>query len=73
MPFASGRNSIAICDRCSFQVPFTTLMPDPNYHGLLVCADCRDELDPWRKPALKTDAICLKYPRPDVPLVPGDE
>jgi hypothetical protein len=69
---ASGRASIAICDRCCFKVQYQVLRSDPNYKGLRVCPDCLDKKDPWRLPPLQPDAIALKYPRPDTPLVAGD-
>lgn len=51
------------------------LVPDHNTPGLRVCSDrdCLDEKDPWRLPAIQPDAIALRFPRPDTPLVPGDE
>ena len=60
--------AIAVCDRCKMKVPFVTLVQDGNTPGLRVCEDrgCRDELDPYRLPARKTERINLRFPRPDV-------
>jgi len=60
--------AIAVCDRCKMKVPFVTLVQDSNFPGLRVCADrgCKDELDPYRLPARKTERINLRFPRPDV-------
>lgn len=64
----SGSASVAICDRCKTKVYYDDLMPDGNSPGLRVCASCRDDKDPYRYPARKTENISLKYPRPDEPL-----
>jgi len=50
------------------KVPFVSLVADTNFPGLRVCADrgCKDELDPYRLPARKTERINLRFPRPDV-------
>lgn len=60
--------AIAVCDRCKMKVPFTTLVSDPNFPGLRVCEHrgCKDEFDPYRLPARKTERINLRFPRPDV-------
>ena len=70
---ASGRASIAICDRCNFKYPYQKLRADGNTPGLRVCESCWDCKDPWRLPPRQPDPMALKYPRPDTPLVPGDE
>lgn len=68
---ASGRASIAICDRCNFKYDYQVLRADGNSPGLRVCPDCRDPKNPWRLPPLRPDAIALRFPRPDTPLVVG--
>lgn len=75
MTLASGRASLGICDRCAQKRPYQILVADGNSPGLRVCSDrdCRDPRDPWRLPPIQPDPIALKYPRPDTPLVPGDE
>ena len=66
--------AIAVCDRCKMKVPFVTLVADTNFPGLRVCAErgCRDELDPYRLPARKTERINLRFPRPDVSVAVED-
>lgn len=68
MPLASGKASLAICDRCNFKYHYQSLMEDGNIKGMRVCEDCRDEKDPWRLPPIRPDAITLAKPRPDTPL-----
>ena len=60
--------AIAVCDRCKMKVTFVSLVSDPNFPGLRVCADrgCKDQFDPYRLPARKTERINLRFPRPDV-------
>lgn len=59
--------AIGICDRCKMKRVFTSLGPDTNFPGLRVCEEnCRDEKDPYRLPARKTERINLRFPRPDV-------
>jgi len=60
--------AVAVCDRCKMKVPFVTLVADPNFPGLRVCESrgCKDELDPYRLPARKTERIALRFPRPDI-------
>ena len=43
-------------------------MPDPNFPGMRVCKEDKDDLDPWRLPARQTENITLRFPRPDVPV-----
>lgn len=58
------------------KVPYSTLIPDPNFPGLRVCEarGCADEKDPYRLPARKTERINLRFPRPDesVAVNPND-
>lgn len=76
--FAGGDIALAICARCSRKRPYTALGADPNYHGLRVCVDdgvgtsssCADQFDPYRLPARQTEAIVMRYPRPDVSIAP---
>lgn len=65
---AAGRLSIAICARCGMKHPYMALMSDPNSPGLRVCKDDLDDFDPWRLPAIKPEAIALRFPRPDVSI-----
>jgi len=63
--------SVAICDRCSRKFAYTDLMPDPNFPGMRVCKDDVDQFDPWRLPAIQTENIALRFPRPDVSVATG--
>jgi len=63
--------SVAICDRCSRKFAYTDLMPDPNFPGMRVCAEDKDNFDPWRLPARQTENIALRFPRPDVSIATG--
>ena len=66
--------SVAICDRCSRKFPYVDLMPDPNFPGMRVCKDDVDQFDPWRLPAIQTENITLRFPRPDVSVaLPGNQ
>lgn len=69
----TNKVAIAVCDRCNFKYKNSELRDDGNSPGLYVCAKCYDPKDPWRLPPELPDAICLKYPRPDTPLVEGEE
>jgi hypothetical protein len=65
--------AIAVCDRCKMKRAFVNLGPDPNFPGLRVCDQgCRDNLDPYRLPARKTERINLRFPRPDVSVAAND-
>ncbi len=68
MSLASGRASIAICDRCCCKYDYQTLRADGNSPGLRVCPSCWDPKDPWRLAPARPDAIALKFPRPDTPI-----
>ena len=63
--------SVAICDRCSRKFPYTELYPDPNFPGMRVCKEDLDQFDPWRLPALQTENIALRFPRPDTNIAIG--
>lgn len=65
---ASGRASIAICDRCNFKYDYMVLRADGNTPGLRVCPTCWDPKNPWRLPPIQPDALALRFPRPDTPL-----
>lgn len=59
--------AIAVCDRCKMKRPHAELSKDPNFPGLMVCEHgCKDQFDPYRLPARKTERITLRFPRPDV-------
>jgi len=65
--------AIGVCDRCKMKRTFVSLGPDPNFPGLRVCDQgCRDNFDPYRLAARKTERINLRFPRPDTPINAGD-
>ncbi len=63
-----GTVAIAVCDRCGFKKRYGDLTPESDT-GLMVCKNCTDDPDPWRKPARKTENISLRRPRTDEELV----
>ena len=63
--------SVAICDRCNRKMAYVDLYPDPNFPGMRVCKEDLDQFDPWRLPALQTENIALRFPRPDVSVATG--
>ena len=63
--------SVAVCDRCNRKMAYVDLYPDPNFPGMRVCKEDLDEFDPWRLPALQTENIALRFPRPDVSIATG--
>jgi hypothetical protein len=63
--------SVAVCDRCNRKFPYVDLMPDPNFPGMRVCKEDLDNFDPWRLPAIQTENIALRFPRPDVSVATG--
>ncbi len=60
--------AIAVCGRCNAKMYSGDLKKDPN-NGLMVCADCCDLYDPYRRPARVTENISLQHPRPDTELI----
>jgi hypothetical protein len=46
-------------------------MPDPNFPGMRVCKVDLDNYDPWRLPAIQTENIALRFPRPDQNIATG--
>jgi hypothetical protein len=65
--------AIAICGRCKMKRYHDDLVSDPNIPGLMVCEDCADVRDPYRRPPRKPEDINLRTPRPEEPIdPPGD-
>lgn len=60
--------SIGICMRCRTKNKRSELKQDPNAKGLLVCKDCVDELDPYRKPQRSPENIVVPKPSLDEKL-----
>lgn len=57
--------AIAICGRCKMKHYHDDLISDPNVPGLMVCEDCADVKDPYRRAPRKPETITLKHPRFD--------
>ena len=67
-PSGQSTYGIAICGRCSRKMLLSALSPDPNYPGLMVCAEDRDQYDPYRLAPRRPDQIVLPFSRPDTPI-----
>ena len=67
-PSGQSTYGIAICGRCSRKMLLAELSPDPNYPGLMVCAEDRDQYDPYRLAPRRPDKIVLPFNRPDTPI-----
>ena len=67
-PSGQPTYGIAICGRCSRKMLLSELSPDPNYPGLMVCKEDRDEYDPYRLAPRRPDQIVLPFNRPDTPI-----
>lgn len=67
-PSGQPTYGIAICGRCSRKMLLAELSPDPNYPGLMVCKEDRDEYDPYRLAPRRPDQIVLPFNRPDTPI-----
>lgn len=68
--FATGKNAIAICDRCGFRFPLTTLKIEiikTKRYNLLVCDECWDPDHPQLQLGMYPvdDPQALRNPRPD--------
>ena len=68
--FASGKNSIAICDRCGFQFKLTALKKEvlkTKIYNLLVCDSCWDPDQPQLQLGMYpvADPQAVRDPRPD--------
>lgn len=74
--FATGKNAVAICDRCGWKRPWTALRTEPGT-GWKVCSECNDGqfslvAHPQNYPANVQDAIALRWARPDqTPAING--
>ena len=69
--FASGKNSIAMCDRCGFQFKLTKLRKEikkTKIYDLLVCPECWDPDQPQLQLGMYPvdDPQAVQEPRPDV-------
>ena len=67
-PSGQPTYGIAICGRCSRKMLLSELSPDPNYPGLMVCREDRDDYDPYRLAPRRPDQIVLPFNRPDTSI-----
>jgi len=72
--FASGKNSIAICDRCGFQFKLTSLRKEvikTKIYNLLVCPECWDPDQPQLQLGMYPvdDPQAVRNPRKDTTYV----
>ena len=67
-PTGEATYGIAICARCSRKFKLAELQSDPNYPGLMVCAEDVDDYDPYRLAPRAPDKIILPFNRPDTPV-----
>lgn len=67
-PTGQPTYGIGICGRCSRKMFLSELSSDPNYPGLMVCREDRDQYDPYRLAPRGPDKIVLPFNRPDTPL-----
>jgi hypothetical protein len=62
--YAGGSFSKAICDRCGFKYPYTTLRKE--WQGLRTCTECWTPKHPQLSPIYPpTEPQALLNPRPD--------
>jgi len=72
--FASGKNSIAMCDRCGFQFKLTSLRKEvvkTKIYNLLVCPECWDPDQPQLQLGMYPvdDPQAVRNPRRDTTYV----
>jgi hypothetical protein len=72
--FASGKNSIAVCDRCGFQFKLTSLRKEvikTKIYNLLVCPQCWDPDQPQLQLGMYPvdDPQAVRNPRKDTTYV----
>jgi hypothetical protein len=60
--FATGKKSVAICDRCGWKIPYLSLRTEWN--GLRVCDECFELKHPQLMPRSAFDAQEIYQPRP---------
>ncbi len=60
--FATGRRSVAICDRCAEKIPYLSLVTE--WTGLRVCPECWEQKHPQLTNHAIVDETALWQPRP---------
>jgi len=68
--YASGKKSVAICDRCGLKYPYEALkeeITNKRRNGLRVCPSCFDKDHPQLQlgRAKVSDPQALRHPRPE--------
>ena len=65
MAYASGKHSVAICDRCGFRYKYTQLKKE--WTGFRVCSECYEPKHPLLEPPRNLpDPEALRDPRPSL-------
>jgi len=71
--FSSGKNALAICERCGFSYPYQSIVCESGT-SRRVCPDCDDGIyslisHPQNYPKVYVEeSQGLEHPRPDVPM-----
>jgi hypothetical protein len=70
--YATGKNALAECQRCSKRIRYQDIVEDGYLKGLLVCSSCYDAPHPQDTPVDASEGIALYRPAPEISL-PDDE
>ena len=71
MAYASGKRSLAICDRCGFRFPYPKLVKE--WTGFRVCQECYEPKHPQLIPPKHvSDPEALRHPRPQQSVTAGE-
>ena len=66
MAYATGKHSLAICDRCGFRYKYTQLKKE--WTGFFVCPECYEPKEPQLEPVPQVaDPEAIRNPRPQQP------
>ena len=63
--YATGKNAVAICDRCAEKVPYSEIRKDGQYPDMNVCKSCWDPKHPQEYLPDTFDPITLYDPTGD--------
>jgi len=64
MKYATGKHSLALCDRCGQQYDYVTLRKE--WTGFRVCPECFEQKHPQLEPrTVRFEPEALWHPRPD--------
>ena len=71
MAYASGKRSLAICDRCGFRYSYPKLVKE--WTGFRVCQECYEPKHPQLIPPKNvSDPEALRHPRPQQAVTAGE-